>query len=119
MVLKRKKHNTIKWLCLTLFILYVSGVSLFTHSHVINNTKYIHSHPFIMGNSDHDHDHSEGELLLLDQIFNTTITANIIPDITPTGENPICIIIYPFINQSHYIVGPIDRIRLRAPPLAV
>ena len=35
-----------KWFLPVLFISYMAGITLFTHSHVVNGVTIVHSHPF-------------------------------------------------------------------------
>ena len=43
-----------KWFLPVLFISYMAGITLFTHSHVVNGVTIVHSHPFKKG-SEHSH----------------------------------------------------------------
>lgn len=45
-----------------LFVSYVVGISLFTHTHVVNGVTIRHSHPFDPGS---EHNHTSAELQLL------------------------------------------------------
>ncbi|NDV65123.1 hypothetical protein [Bacteroides sp. 224] len=45
-----------------LFISYLAGITLFTHSHVVNGVTIVHSHPF---NEDAEHSHSTTEFQLI------------------------------------------------------
>ena len=38
-----------KWFLPVLFISYMAGITLFTHSHVVNGVTIVHSHPFKKG----------------------------------------------------------------------
>ncbi len=35
-----------RWFLPVLFISYMAGITLFTHSHVVNGVTIVHSHPF-------------------------------------------------------------------------
>ena len=40
-----------KWFLPVLFISYMAGITLFTHSHVVNWVTIVHSHPFKKGSN--------------------------------------------------------------------
>ena len=44
--LLEKLRNILKWFLPLLFIAYLGGITLFTHSHVVNGVIIVHSHPF-------------------------------------------------------------------------
>lgn len=49
--MKRLYLNIMKWFLPVLFISYMAGITLFTHSHVVNGVTIVHSHPFKKGPS--------------------------------------------------------------------
>ena len=51
-------------LLLALFCCYFSGISLFSHVHVVHGGTVVHSH--LGGNSDHNH--SEGQYVVIDML---------------------------------------------------
>ena len=51
-------------LLLALFCCYFSGISLFSHVHVVHGGTVVHSH--LGGNSDHNH--SEGQYAVIDML---------------------------------------------------
>ena len=53
-----------KWFLPVLFISYMAGITLFTHSHVVNGVTIVHSHPFKKG-SEHSHTTVEFQLIHL------------------------------------------------------
>ena len=69
-----------KWFLPVLFISYMAGITLFTHSHVVNGVTIVHSH-FFCGHTDTDgkadHAHSPKELTLITYLttFVTLISA--------------------------------------------
>ena len=111
----KKRLNRLKLFYPLLFTMYVCSITLFTHSHYINNIKYVHSHPFKFGEPP-AHEHSEKELQLLDQLFNTSITSDILPYIDLTGNIPQTRISYTNIYQHLHIINPVTSLQLRAPP---
>ncbi len=53
-------------LMLGLFLVYFVGISLFSHSHVINGVTIVHSHPFSKQNDQTaDKSHSDNELIII------------------------------------------------------
>jgi len=116
--MKRNHNNVVKWFFLMLFAMYVSGISLFTHRHVINNITYVHSHPFKRGEAA-QHDHTDNALCLLDHIYSTSITPDIIPEIVISGDiNPITLF-YPGFYEAAHLIQSAAPLQLRAPPLSV
>ena len=49
--MKRKECRKAGWFLLLLFSLYWCGITLFTHSHVVNGVVVVHSHPFHTGHA--------------------------------------------------------------------
>lgn len=101
----KKRLNRLSLFYPLLFTLYVCSITLFTHSHYINNIRYVHSHPIRLGEIP-SHDHSEKELQLLDQLFNTSITSDIIPDVDLSGNIPLKKIRYSNLYQHLHIISP-------------
>ncbi|MBF6628232.1 MAG: hypothetical protein ITG04_06955 [Proteiniphilum sp.] len=115
--MKRKHLILLKWFFLLLFSMYVSGISLFTHRHVINNVTYVHSHPFKRGETT-QHEHTGKQICLLDQLFKTTITSDIIPHVAVSCNlNPLTIL-YPGFYEAQHPVFSAAPGQLRAPPTA-
>ena len=52
-----------RWFLPVLFISYMAGITLFTHSHVVNGVTIVHSHPF-KKDSPHSHTTVEFQLIL-------------------------------------------------------
>jgi len=66
-------RNIIKFFLPVLFISYMAGITLFTHSHVVNGVTIVHSHPFKKG-TEHNHTTVEFQLLhLLNQVLVTDL----------------------------------------------
>ncbi|HLW10477.1 MAG TPA: hypothetical protein VKX35_08760 [Fermentimonas sp.] len=111
----RVRYTRLKLLYPILFTLYVCSFTLFTHTHIINNIKYVHSHPFKI-NETSNHEHTEKELQLLDQIFNTSLTSEILPKIDLSGNLPEYRHLYTNFYQYIYQKLSAISLRLRAPP---
>lgn len=54
-----------------LFMAYVLCVSMFTHTHVVNGTTIVHSHP---SDASASHDHTDGEYQVLEMITHYSAT---------------------------------------------
>lgn len=110
------KQKRLKWLFSLLFTLYVSSITFFTHYHVINNIRYVHSHPFKIGEPP-SHQHSENELELLDQLFNSSFISDILPDINFTVNTTAIRFLYTDLYQQIHLIYPASSLQLRAPPI--
>ena len=66
--MKQLYLNIMKCFLPVLFISYMAGITLFTHSHVVNGVTIVHSHPFKKG-SEHSHTTVEFQLLHLLLLF--------------------------------------------------
>ena len=53
----RSLRTYIASLLLIMFCCYLSGISLFSHTHIVNGTSVVHSH--LGGNSEHQHSESQ------------------------------------------------------------
>ena len=115
--MKRKHLMLLKWFFLLLFSVYVCGISLFTHRHVINNVTYIHSHPFKRGETT-QHEHSGKQLSLLDQLFKTSITSDIIPKVVVSCDLNPSTHFYPVFYETDHPLFSAAPGQLRAPPTA-
>lgn len=81
------------------FISYVSCISFFTHTHIINGVTIVHSHPFLkdsQGNPDHTHTSAEVQLI---QILSSYQTGDqIVPIILLSAL--CCVVAVLFIKNS-------------------
>lgn len=59
-----------RWFLPVLFISYMAGITLFTHSHVVNGVTIVHSHPF---KKDSPHSHTTVEFQLI-HLLNHVVT---------------------------------------------
>ena len=81
-----------KWFLPVLFISYMAGITLFTHSHVVNGVTIVHSHPFKKGG---EHSHTTVEFQLIHILDHTLVTDN---GLTPLFFSPlrsVCGIVVP------------------------
>lgn len=114
---KGNRHIVKKWVLLVLFSSYVAGISLFTHTHVINRITYIHSHPFKKGEKT-QHSHTEKQLFLLDSFFHTQITSDVIPSFDLSAPSTTSFLNYAILYDGlHPIKNQLKFLR-RAPPAA-
>ena len=71
---KRMKQGCLKimrWFLPVLFISYMAGITLFTHSHVVNGVTIVHSHPF---KKDSPHSHTTVEFQLIHLLSHVATT---------------------------------------------
>lgn len=115
--MKRRKLNSIKWLFLLLFTSYISGISFFTHTHTLNKSVYIHSHPFEKSEKK-QHDHTEKQLIILDHFYKTSITEDIIPEIECDIYSRNFRKLRVRLSNIQHLTDIPNNTRLRAPPVA-
>jgi hypothetical protein len=72
--LLEKLRNILKWFLPLLFIAYLGGITLFTHSHVVNGVIIVHSHPF---KGEHSHTEAQVETIF----FLSSFVASSLPAI--------------------------------------
>ena len=85
-----------KWFLPVLFISYMAGITLFTHSHVVNGVTIVHSHPL-------------SHVLVTD--------SGLIPTFSVAALSLLCILfVRPQIEQFYRSCPGV--ISLRAPPIA-
>ena len=99
-------------LLLSLFAGYLTCIFGFSHVHIIDGVRIVHSHPFQDGHEDSDH--SKGELILLNDIshFVSLLPEDNHFDFT-TFYQPLCEFVIPYTRQitstfrlSHFLRGP-------------
>lgn len=61
-----RRHKAVRLFLPLLFIFYAGSISLFPHTHIINGTTIVHSHPFA---GDHSHQAQEAECILHLSVF--------------------------------------------------
>ena len=61
MIMRTKRTNP-AIILLLLFCCYYSGISMFSHVHIVNGSSVVHSH---LGGGD-DHDHSDSQYAVID-----------------------------------------------------
>lgn len=97
-----------------LFLTYWGGVTLFTHSHVVNGVIIVHSHPFKTG---HQHTESQAETIF----FLDHYVASSVP-VLLAAVPCFCALLGMLAILRRTRLGlskPEDGIRLRAPPACV
>lgn len=114
---RNNRHIATKWILLVLFASYVSAISFFTHTHIVNRIAYVHSHPYKKSEKT-QHSHTENQLFLLDHFFHTQITSDIIPDFDLSDLSAPVIFNYRvFYRGLHSVKNQVNTL-LRAPPAA-
>lgn len=97
-----------------LFVSYMAGITLFTHSHVVNGVTIVHSHPFKKGSQ---HSHTTVEFQLIHLLNHVLVTdSGITPLFTAAVLTILCIIITRP-SEVRYKVSCPGIISLRAPPV--
>ena len=112
---KRILIQTLKWFLPLLFITFINGEIFFTHSHSINDSFVVHSHPFSKSENT-THSHTTNELIAIEFHTHGHSTTAIIPHIEINS---------PFQYLDHHVYSYDDKIDfaqntntffLRAPP---
>ncbi len=73
-------HQSIIWLLPLLFIFFINGKAFFTHTHYIDDTIVVHSHPFKKSDTS-THSHTSKEILAIEYITHGYSTDAIVPHI--------------------------------------
>lgn len=107
-----KLRHILKYFLPLLFLSYWGGVTLFTHSHVVNGVIMVHSHPFKAG---HQHTSGQAETIL----FLDHYEASSVP-VLLAAVPCFCALLglLAVVRRTRlYLTRLGDGIRLRAPPL--
>ncbi len=111
MFVNRLKKNRIAGISLLiLFALYWCGITLFTHSHVVNGVVVVHSHPY---NTEHTHTQAQFETIFYLSLLQTSGDTQSGIDL-PLWLIPLYTII--FACASVLPVCPVADVSARAPP---
>ncbi|WP_287816811.1 hypothetical protein [Bacteroides sp.] len=113
--MKQLYLHIMKWFLPVLFISCMAGITLFTHSHVVNGVTIVHSHPFKKGS---EHSHTTVEFQLIHLLSHVLVTdSGLIPTFSVAALSLLCILfVRPQIEQFHRSCPGV--ISLRAPPVA-
>ena len=98
-------------LLLALFCCYFSGVSMFSHVHIVHGGTVVHSH---FGGSS-DHNHSEGQYAVIDMLslFQSEAAGDLLRIISPLSySSEICI----GYRAQDILNGATSLLSLRGPP---
>lgn len=114
---KNKRHIAKKWLLLALFASYISAISFFTHTHVVNRIAYVHSHPFKKGEKT-QHTHTENQFFLLEHFFHTPLTSDVVPEFDLSDKSDALRNIHRIFYEGLHSVKNHVNTLLRAPPAA-
>lgn len=113
---KRMKQGCLKimrWFLPVLFISYMAGITLFTHSHVVNGVTIVHSHPF---KKDSPHSHTTVEFQLIHLLSHVATTG---AGIFFLSFQFIAYLLYTFSwrpDRAGYCSSVVGVVSLRAPP---
>lgn len=109
-------NQLLKWFLPLLFITFINGKIFFTHSHLIDDSIVVHSHPFHKSENT-NHNHTTKELIAIEFHTHGFSTDTIVPHIEI--KSPIQLL-------AHHVYSYEDKILflketnttlLRAPPL--
>lgn len=106
-----KLRNILKWFLPLLFIAYLGGITLFTHSHVVNGVIIVHSHPF---KGEHQHTETQVETIFFLSSFVTSSLPTVL-FVAPAFLILLCVLAVPGVERIKYVKGRCG-ISLRAPP---
>lgn len=98
---------------LLIFSCYYSGISMFSHAHVVNGTSVVHSH--LGGGSDHNHSDSQYAVIDILSHFQSECAVDLSTVGTPFFQLSESCVVYeaPFVlNGVRAVLG------LRGPPVA-
>ncbi|MGI6794093.1 hypothetical protein ACMYZ5_07185 [Bacteroides sp. KG68] len=103
-----------KWFLPLLFIAYLGGITLFTHSHVVNGVIISHSHPF---KGEHEHSEDEAEtIFFLSSFFSPSLTISF-------ATAPVLLVLLCVLNvlSTEHVKcrNSYKTISLRAPPFSL
>ena len=102
-----------RWFLPVLFISYMAGITLFTHSHVVNGGTIVHSHPF---KKDSPHSHTTVEFQLI-HLLNHVVTTG--AGIFFLSLQFIACLLYTLSwrpDRAGYCSSVVGVVSLRAPP---
>ena len=106
--------NIMKWFLPVLFISYMAGITLFTHSHVVNGVTIVHSHPFKKGG---EHSHTTVEFQLIHILDHTLVTDNGLTPLFVTSVLSLLCIFLASPQRMRYCRPCPGVISLREPPV--
>lgn len=115
--LNKNISSGLKWTLFVLFSLYMAGITFFTHSHVIDHVRIVHSHPY--KKTSQNHHHTVADIVLFDQITHFASTTHVVPHFSLEEKS----IFLGFIQPQPCKIFLTNELRtsvsLRAPPALV
>ena len=102
-----KKHliHILKLFLPLIFIAYLGGITLFTHSHVVNGVIIVHSHPF-----KGEHQHTEVELETIFFLSSFAASGSLFtPSSTTVFLGLLCLLAVPAIVMFDFMAYRADR----------
>ncbi len=111
--MKKTILTLFKWFLPVLFISYMSGITLFTHSHVVNGVTIVHSHPFKKGT---EHQHTTHEVQLIHYLSHFQVIDGGALTLTFLYIPLFIVVLLTACLCIGYHSLPAKQIRLRAPP---
>ena len=109
-----KINHIIRGLFPLLFLFYLGGIVLFTHTHVVNGVIVVHSHPGKAG-----HTHSAGQIETIFFLSHFFTSGEVVPSYPLPLYLSLCLtLLVPVLPRKRYCYYS-KVIRLRAPPISL
>lgn len=96
-----------------IFTIYLGGVSLFTHVHIVNGSTIVHSHP----NNAPGHAHTDGEFNVLELITHFYAGSDAVHILNLDGPVFVCVLTVVSDCFTGLVSRLPDAVFLRGPPL--
>lgn len=108
---KKKINSIIRLFLPLLFVFYLGGIMMFTHSHVVNGVIVVHSHPGKV-----EHTHTAGQLETIFFLSHFFTSGEVLPSYPLPLYLCLCFTLpIPALPRKQYRLHS-KGIRLRAPP---
>ncbi len=106
-----KKHQLLSGLFLLIYLSYQAGITLFSHTHIVNGVIVVHAHP----SEALDHEHSDAQAYAIAYI--STCNGDTLDErIAPQVDFRVIAKIGDEVTVSHALVSCMSGVDFRAPP---
>lgn len=114
--MNNKLHTSklLRWGLLVLFSTYFLSISIFTHTHIVDNVLVVHSHPY----KSSSHQHTTNALMLIDQISHFNVSDLVPPHFEFKQQSFFLRNIVSYCCIGEYVKNSVSRHFLRPPPSA-
>ncbi|MEG0011450.1 MAG: hypothetical protein RR061_06450 [Muribaculaceae bacterium] len=110
--MQTKKNRIIALFFTLLFVTYYGNISLFQHTHIVNNVPITHSHPY---SPESHHSHSASSLIAFSLLSNLIVTSVILG--IALSAFRYLILIIKIVNDRVCNIFKTRRLSTRAPPI--